>query len=195
MRHDWQLTNDLINDEQHLQESLILKTKAPFCDRGVVNSVAVQVKDALKEVIATVKITSGYDVGEYLGPITNLNTCMQAGQSTVKHEKGQVMLIYFWATWYPSCLKPMAYNEEIFSRNAHAWGDKVRIIGISIDKSPEEVKSYVEKQGWSKVEHYQSPQNNSCKSDFGVLGVPHTALIDLEGQIVFVGLPTTRNLE
>ncbi len=89
---------------------MILKTKAPFCDRGVVKSVAMQVKDALKEVFATVKITSGYDEGEYLGPIENLNTCMEKGQATLKHEKGQVMLIYFWATWFQSCQKPMAYN-------------------------------------------------------------------------------------
>ena len=40
LRHHWTLTNDLINNEQHLQESLMLKTKAPFCDRGVVKSVA-----------------------------------------------------------------------------------------------------------------------------------------------------------
>jgi hypothetical protein len=80
-------------------------------------------------------------------------------------------------------------------KNAEAWGDKVRIIGISVDKTPEQVKSHVENRGWTKVEHYQCPQNNSCKSDFGVLGVPHTVLIDLDGQIVFVGLPTSRNFE
>ena len=39
--------------------------------------------------------------------------------------------------------------------------------------------------------------NGQCEADkeFGVQGVPHVALVDTEGKIVFVGHPASRKLE
>jgi hypothetical protein len=34
------------------------------------------------------------------------------------------------------------------------WGDKVRIIGLSIDKDTETVRKHVKAKGWEKVEHF-----------------------------------------
>ena len=34
------------------------------------------------------------------------------------------------------------------------WGDKVRIIGLSVDDTPEEARNHVEEQKWTSVEHY-----------------------------------------
>ena len=53
------------------------------------------------------------------------------------------MLIDFWATWCPPCQAPMAHNQEMLEHHAERWGDRVRIIGISIDKSPEAVVKHV----------------------------------------------------
>lgn len=74
------------------------------------------------------------------------------------------------------------------------WGDKVRIIGISIDKSPEAVVKHVEAKGWNKVEHFHRA-GSSADDDYGVQGVPHVVLIDTEGKIAFVGHPAEIDLE
>jgi hypothetical protein len=43
----------------------------------------------------------------------------------------------------------MAHNEHLLKANGKRWGDKVRIIGVSLDKSPEIALKHAKKQGWS----------------------------------------------
>jgi copper chaperone CopZ len=80
--------------------------------------------------------------------------------------------------------------------NEAKWGDKVRLIGLSIDNEAVTVKNHVEKKGWTKVEHYHvRTPGCSADKDYGVNGVPHVLLVDTTGKIVFVGHPASRNIE
>ena len=91
--------------------------------------------------------------------------------------------------------EPMAHNQDMLTKNAQDWGSKARIVGLSIDDSTADVKARVEKKGWDKVEHYLCGPESKAQEEFVVDGVPHVALIDTEGKIVFVGHPTERDLE
>jgi hypothetical protein len=84
----------------------------------------------------------------------------------------------------------------MLAENEAKWGDKVRLIGLSIDSEAQTVKNHVEKKGWTKVEHYHvRTPGCSADKDYGVNGVPHVLLVDTNGKIVFVGHPASRNLE
>jgi hypothetical protein len=74
------------------------------------------------------------------------------------------------------------------------WGDKVRIIGLSIDKDVETVVNHVKKNKWESVEHFHRA-GSTCSEDYGVNGVPHVMLVDGNGVIVFKGHPSVRKLE
>lgn len=74
------------------------------------------------------------------------------------------------------------------------WGDRVRIIGISIDKNTEIVQSHVKKNQWEKVEHFHRA-GSTCSEDYSVNGVPHVMLVDANGKLAFVGHPAVRKLE
>ncbi len=82
----------------------------------------------------------------------------------------------------------------MLEHNGERWGDKVRIIGVSIDKDTETVNKHVKAKGWEKVEHLHRA-GSSADDLYGVQGVPHVVLIDGEGKIAFVGHPATRELE
>lgn len=64
------------------------------------------------------------------------------------------MMVDFWATWCPPCQRPMQHNQDMLTENAAKWGDKVKIIGLSIDKDAETVKSHITNKGWTSPIHY-----------------------------------------
>ena len=84
----------------------------------------------------------------------------------------------------------------MLEHNKSTWGDKVRIIGLSIDNSVSAIQSHVTNKGWTNVEHYHI-RNGKCTADkeFGVTGVPTVVLVDTNGKIVFIGHPMERDLE
>ncbi len=111
------------------------------------------------------------------------------------HESGEVWLIDFWATWCPPCQGPMAHNEEMLKKRAGDWGDKVKIIGISIDQTADAVVKHVDAKGWNSPIHYHRAKSN-CSEQYAVSGVPNVMLVDTNGTIVFKGHPANRsNLE
>lgn len=44
------------------------------------------------------------------------------------------------------------------------WGDRVRLIGLSIDQDKEKLVSHIEDKKWTKVEHYHV-RNGACTAD------------------------------
>jgi len=48
----------------------------------------------------------------------------------------------------------MAHNQHMLEHKGAGWGDKVKIIGLSIDNDKAKLKSHVENKCWTKVDHY-----------------------------------------
>jgi len=110
---------------------------------------------------------------------------------TLNHVPGEVWLIDFWATWCPPCQKPMQHNEDMLTKRGAEWGDKVKIIGISIDQSADAVVKHVEAKDWKRPIHYHRA-GSKCSDVYQVRGVPHVMLLDTTGKIVFKGHPAGR---
>lgn len=87
----------------------------------------------------------------------------------------------------------MAHNQEMMKNNKSLWGDKVRIIGLSIDNDMEHLKERIRTKGWTDLENY-NVKLGVCRADkdYGISGIPHVVLIDKEGKIVFKGHPSER---
>lgn len=133
-------------------------------------------------------------IGGPFVPLKEVTDIYKQEEQTIEHKAGQVMLIDFWATWCPPCQQPMAHNQEMLQHHGARWGDKVRIIGVSIDQTAEAVVKHVTAKGWKSVEHFHRA-GSTCDQDYGVQGVPHVVLIDTQGKIDFIGHPAETNLE
>jgi hypothetical protein len=91
----------------------------------------------------------------------------------------------------------MKHNEEMLAKGKEAWKGKVRLIGLSTDQDRAKLCSHIVSKGYEKhVEHYHA-QNGTCKinEQLGAGGIPHVALLNPKGEIVFKGHPSSINLE
>ena len=101
---------------------------------------------------------------------------------TIKND-GKPIVISFWATWCKPCKKELNAIAEVYEE----WQDDtgVKLVAISIDdsRSSSKVKPYVNSSGW-EYEIYLDPNKNLSRSH-GVTSVPHTFLLDGDGNIVW----------
>lgn len=78
------------------------------------------------------------------------------------------------------------------------WGDKVRIVGVSVDDDFEVVRNRVETKGWQSVEHLGLEGwkgDHALIKDFSISGIPFVCLVDTKGCINYVGHPSSISLE
>jgi len=96
---------------------------------------------------------------------------------------GKPMIISFWATWCKPCIRELnAINDQYVD-----WVEEtgVKLVAISIDDSRNSarVKPFTKSQGW-EYEIYID-ENQELKRALNVNNIPHTFLVDGEGNIVW----------
>jgi len=100
--------------------------------------------------------------------------------------RGKVVLVDFWATWcgpcraeVPNILKMyQAYHEKGFE-----------VLGISLDKSPEDAESYIKQMGipWPTLFSKHPEErgwNHPMAVNYGINGIPRAILVDRDGKVV-----------
>lgn len=86
----------------------------------------------------------------------------------------------------------------MLEKNAEKWGDKVRIVAVSVDEDREGVIKRIEERKWSKIIHYKLngwDKTNKLIKHFAIRGIPFVCLVDSNGVINYVGHPSTIPLE
>lgn len=100
---------------------------------------------------------------------------------TTADHAGKVVVLTFWATWCPYCLKELPILEAIQKK---AGGDHLQVIAVNTEgrdifrKVERALRSLTLQLAWD-------PGEQSAKA-FGVKGIPHLVIIGRDGKIVRV---------
>lgn len=100
---------------------------------------------------------------------------------TVKSSRfdGQVLLLTFFATWCPSCTESIPILNKLHADLGDAG---FSVIGLSIDRGPEMVSTYVKKKS---ISYPVLMAESKTTRDFGgVYGIPVAFLVNRSGNVV-----------
>lgn len=93
------------------------------------------------------------------------------------------VVISFWATWCSPCKRELNTIHDLYTD----WQDEtgVNLVAVSIDdeKTKNSVPVYVNGKAWDYL--VLMDPNGDFKRAMGVNNVPHTFLVDKEGNIVY----------
>jgi len=96
--------------------------------------------------------------------------------------KGKYLLIDFWASWCQPCRKENPNIVKAFQKfNKKGF----EILGVSLDEKKEDWTAAIksDKLTWSHVSELKGWENSAAKL-YGVMGIPHSVLVNKEGIIV-----------
>lgn len=95
--------------------------------------------------------------------------------------KGRVVLLNFWATWCPPCIREMPSLDRLAARLKK---DGLLVVAVSEDRGKRDViQTFVNKLGLRNLGVYHDPKGALARS-FTITGLPTTFLIDAQGQVV-----------
>jgi len=101
---------------------------------------------------------------------------------SLKDFRGKVVLLDFWASWCGPCRRENPNVVKMYEK----YKDKgFEILGISLDRTRDKWLKAIEADGltWPHVSDLKGWQNEVAQL-YGVRSIPHTILIDAEGQVV-----------
>ena len=97
--------------------------------------------------------------------------------------RGKYVLLDFWATWCGPCVAETPYLKETFDAFGH--DERFVMIGLSLDKSKDAPKSYVEKNGLRWTQGFLGDwAKTKVPDEYGISGIPAIWLIGPDGKII-----------
>jgi peroxiredoxin len=94
-------------------------------------------------------------------------------------QKGQIVLLNFWATWCPPCRAEMPAIEKLWKKTK----DKAfTVMGVSVGEEPGIVKDFIARQGYS-YPIFVDP-TGELGTAFGARSIPTTYILDKSGAAI-----------
>lgn len=92
---------------------------------------------------------------------------------------GQVVVLYWWASWCPFCAVQSPHVDKLARANA---ARSLRVVGLSIDKGPQDASAYLARKGYAFASTWVSPA--LARALPKPKGLPVTVVIGRDGRVV-----------
>lgn len=92
---------------------------------------------------------------------------------------GQVVVLYWWASWCPFCAVQSPLIDRL-DRAQRARG--LRVVGLSIDRKPEDATAYLARRGYGFASAWVSPALQRALPK--PKGLPVTVVLGRDGRVV-----------
>jgi peroxiredoxin len=116
-------------------------------------------------------------------------TALDGSAVALSSLRGSVVILDFWASWCAPCTRTLPSLHELASRLADRG---VVLLAVSIDRTAEAAREYAESQAMAlaSILYGSLDEARAVKQLYGVVGIPHTFVIDRDGWIRFSGSPS-----
>lgn len=147
--------------------------------------------ESYPNIVKFLKINCSVKVGDEFYPIEQADRPVGEEDLTISHKSGTVLIIDFWATWCEGCQDPMVHSQALLVKNKEKWKDRVRIVSASIDSNRKDLANFIQERGWNEIDHYILPGgwNHPACLAYGIQKIPHIAVVNKQGRIVYSGNP------
>ncbi|WP_415901065.1 TlpA disulfide reductase family protein [Neptuniibacter sp. QD48_11] len=95
--------------------------------------------------------------------------------------KGKVVLLNFWATWCPPCIKEMPSMQRL---QEHFADQEFEIVAINAGEDSVSVSSFLMELDTELTFTILLDEKNRSFNEFGIKGLPMTLLFDKEGKLI-----------
>ena len=103
--------------------------------------------------------------------------------SSILQNGDKPYIISFWATWCHPCNRELNAIKEVYDEWQEETGVKVVAISIDDARSANRVKPHVEGHDWPYEVYID--ENQDFKRAMNVVNVPHTFIVNANGEIVW----------
>lgn len=113
-------------------------------------------------------------------PDLSIQTLNGKGKVSLESLQGKTVIVDFWATWCGPCKQSFPALEELSKR----LGDKVEIVGISVDDDKKGVVEFAKENGATFAIGWD--ENHSIAEKWKVGAMPTTFIVDGSGKVRFI---------
>jgi len=107
----------------------------------------------------------------------------------------KAFVVEFWATWCPPCRTSIPHLTEL----AHKYQDVVEFVGVTSETEENNVRPFVEKMAekmdYAVAMDAKGSVSSAYMGGYGVSGIPHAFVIDMNGNVSWHGHPADPEFE
>ena len=108
-------------------------------------------------------------------------TDIEGNSQDLNTYKGGVVLVNFWATWCPPCIKEMPSMQRL---QQQFEPDKFQIVAINMGQSATTVESFLMEQSFEFDLPVYLDDMGRAFTDMKIQGMPSSFLLDTEGNLI-----------